>query len=582
MLDEATKAEDQAAPSGLPSLVKGVPLSEEPDLGALTMPGFLREVTARYADREALVLHTTDGVVRWSYATLWERAVEVARALLACGIGKDSRVGILMTNRPEWIAAFFGVGLAGGVAVALSTFSTTPELEYLLQASGVSILLFERSVAKKDFVLILRELELQILTATPGQLASAKFPFLRRLAAVDVPQADGGIESWSGFLAHGNAVSRALVEAASITTMPADAAALFFSSGSTDRPKGILNSHRGVAIQCWRWRRIHAMRDDIRTWTANSFIWSGNFGPALGATFAAGGAIILQRMFEPVEALHLMEAERVTIPFAWPHQWAQLETASNWNTVDLSSLRYVDPCRPAARHPSFTGPHYADPFRSYGNTETFTISTSFASDTPAEVTGESHGEPLPGNTIKIVDPETGALVLRGQRGEIAVKGPTLMLGYIGVPLDESLDEEGFLRTGDGGYIDDAGRLFFEGRLTDIIKTGGANVSPVEIDSVLTTCPGVKIAKTIGIAHETLGEMVVSCVVPQAGSVLDEATVREFLKQRLASYKVPRRVLFVREEEVSLTGSAKIRAGALSKLVSELLSVEAAEAVRKTE
>ncbi|TAL00640.1 MAG: long-chain fatty acid--CoA ligase [Rhodospirillaceae bacterium] len=570
-----------ASPSALLSVVKGVPLREEPGLGALTLPGLLREVTVRFADREALVLHTPDGVVRWSYATLWERAMEIARALLACGVAKDTRVGVLMTNRPEWVSAFFGIGLAGGVAVALSTFSTPPELEYLLQASGISILLFERAVAKKDFAVILRELEPKIRTAKPGELSSVKFPFLRRLAVVDDALASGVIESWPAFLAHGNVTSRALVEATTAMTKPADAAALFLSSGSTNRPKGILSSHRAVAIQCWRWRRMFALRDDVRTWTANGFIWSGNFGNALGTTLAAGGAVVLQRIFDPVEALELMQAERVTIPHAWPHQWAQLESAPNWNTVDLSGLRYVDPSRPAARHPTFSAPGWVEPTCSYGNTETFTITTAFSSDTPLDVKGTSHGEALPGNTIKIVDPESGAVVPRNARGEIAVKGPTLMLGYIGIPIDESLDEEGFFHTGDGGYIDDAGRLHFEGRLTDIIKTGGANVSPVEVDSVLRSCPGVKVGQTVGVPHETLGEMVVSCVVPHEESAMDEAAVRDFLKQRLASYKVPRRVLFVREEEVALTGSAKIKAGALRDLVSKRLSTEASVPPRKT-
>jgi fatty-acyl-CoA synthase len=504
---------------------------------------------------------------------LWDRSLEVARALRACGVGKDSRVGILMTNRPEWIVAFFGVGLAGGVAVALSTFSTTPELEYLLQASAVSILLFERSIAKKDMATMLCELEPGIRTAAPGQLLSTKFPFLRYLAAVDDTGAAAGIETWSSFLAHGNAVPKTLVEATRVTTRPSDVAALFLSSGSTSRPKGILSAHRGVAIQCWRWPRIFALKDDVRTWTANSFIWSGNFAIALGGTLAAGGVIILQRIFEPVEALELMQAERVTWPHAWPHQWAQLESAPNWGSTDLGSLRYVDVCRPATRHPTFRAPAWSDPLWSYGNTETFTISTAFASDTPPEIAAGTNGEALPGNTIKIVDPDTGLVIPRGVRGEIAVKGPTLMLGYIGIPLSETLDEEGFFHTGDGGYIDAFERLHFEGRLTDIIKTGGANVSPVEVDSVLTQCPGVKIGQTVGVPHDTLGEMVVSCIVPHEDAALDEAGVRDFLKQHLASYKVPRRVLFVLEEDVLLTGSAKIKAGAMRELVAKRLHAE---------
>jgi acyl-CoA synthetase (AMP-forming)/AMP-acid ligase II len=148
-----------------------------------------------------------------------------------------------------------------------------------------------------------------------------------------------------------------------------------------------------------------------------------------------------------------------------------------------------------------------------------------------------------------------------------------MLGYIGIPLDETLDSEGFLRSGDGGYIDDKGRLVWEGRLNDIIKTGGANVSPIEVDGVLATFPGVKVNMTVGVPHETLGEMVVSCVVPKAGVTLSEAAIRDFLKERLASYKIPRRVLFVREEDLSLTGSSKVKSGALRELAGKLLAAE---------
>jgi fatty-acyl-CoA synthase len=549
---------------GAPSVARGTPLSEEPGLGALTMPGFLREVTSRFGEREAAALCTPDHVIRWTYSMLWERACEVARTLLACGAGKSGRVGVLMTNRPEWIAGFFGAGLAGAVAIPLSTFSTAAELSYLLKTSAVSTLLFERAVAKKDFVQMLCELEPQIQQRGPGELTSTEFPFLRRLAVVGDPPAGTAIESWAGFMRHGEAIPPALVEAAASTVKPADAGALFFSSGSTDRPKGVLNSHRAMAIQCWRSRRQFALRDDVRCWTANGFMWSGNFVMALGGTLAAGGCLVLQRTFDPVEALQLMQAERVTFPVAWPHQWAQLEAAPNWSTVDLSSLRYLDSKRPPVRHPTIAT-DWTEPRWAYGNTETFTISAAFPSETPQQVALESHGIPLPGNTLKIVDPETGQIVPRRQRGEIAIKGPTLMLGYVGVPMDETLDSEGFFDTGDGGYLDDEGRLFWEGRLTDVIKTGGANVSPLEVDGVLATYPGVKIGKTVGVPHETLGEMVVTCVVPQEGRTLQESDIRNFLKERLASYKVPRRILFISEDEFSLTSSAKIKSGALRDL-----------------
>ena len=560
---------DNGETRAAPSIVSGIPLSAEPGLGALTLPGFLREVTSRFAEREALVMHTPEGVERWTYAALWDRSVEVAKALIACGAGKDSRVGIMMTNRLEWIAGVFGTALAGGVAVTISTFSTAPELDYMLRSSGVSVLLFEGRVLNKRFDEMLCDLEPAIRGARPGQLESTRFPFVRHLVAVGADRA-GAIERWSDFLVRGKSIPDALALARAATVQPSDAGVLFFSSGSTSQPKGILSCHRAVAIQLWRYARILDLEGEIRCWTANGLFWSGNFVMAIGGTFPSGGAIVLQPTFQAAEALKLMQAERVSYPTAWPHQWPQLEEAPGWSTTDLKSVRYVDRATPLARHPTVST-SWREP-TAYGSTETFAISTAFPAGTPEEVAGGSHGEVLPGNTVKIVDPLTGAVLPRGQRGEIAVKGPTLMLGYVGVPIDETLDAEGFFRTGDGGHLDEVGRLFWEGRLTDIIKTGGANVSPLEVDAVLATFPGVKVARTVGVPHETLGEMVVACVVPSEGSVLDETSIRNYLKERLASYKVPRRVLYFGDDELSLTGSAKIKASDLRQLASERLSV----------
>ena len=552
------------------SVIFGPPLSDEPGLGALTLPGFLREVTQTYGEREALVWCTADGVTRWTYSQLWERAIEVARALRQSGLGKDARVGVLMTNRPEWIAAVFGTALAGGVAVTLSTFSTLPELDYLIRASAVSVLLFERRVLAKDFAAVLAELEPAIGTSRPGALESANYPFLRRLALVGEPAP--GIEAWDEFLASGHGEPRELIEATAAGVLPSDAAVLFFSSGSTSTPKGVLSAHRGVCIQLWRFRRMYGFSPDdhIRGWTANGFFWSGNFAMVLGSTLASGGSLVLQSTFDAAEALELIQAERVNFPFAWPHQWTQLQGAPNWGQVDLSSVRFADFKTPIAHHPTVSGEWY-EPGHAYGNTETFTIITGYPANTPPEVHADSFGVALPGVALKITDPLTGDIVRRGEAGEISVKGPTLMLGYIGTPLDETLDAEGFFATGDGGYLDDAGRLYWQGRITDIIKTGGANVSPREVDEALITHSGVKVAQTVGVPHQTLGEVVVSCVVPHDDVILEPKQLLAFLRQRLASYKVPRHVLFFGEDEVALTGNAKIKAGELRELAAKRLA-----------
>lgn len=554
------------------SIVAGPPLSEEPGLGALTLSGWLREVTTRSGPAEALVMYEGDSVTRWTYDDLWTRANAVARALIACGVGKGTRVGILMTNRPEFLAAAFGTALAGGVAATLSPFSTPAELDHLLQSSACHVLLMERTVLKKDFAAILTDLEPGISTASPGALASPYFPFLRHIASLG--GGEGMIEPWDRFLTRGDSIDQALIDATAATVTPADPGVLFFSSGSTAKPKGILSMHRGVTLQLWRWKRFLAAKEDARAWSANGFFWSGNFAMAIGGALSSGGSLILQATFQPEEALTLMARERATMAFAWPHQWAQLEGAANWSDVDLSALHYVGQHTPLGRHPTVST-DWQEPMAAYGNTETFTISTIFDSGTPDDRIAGTHGIPLPGNIFKILDPLTGAVVPLGQRGEIAVKGPTLMLGYIGVPLDESVDADGFFHTGDGGWFDAEGRLHWEGRLNDIIKTGGANVSPIEIDTVIKSCPGVKVTQTVGVPHETLGELVVTCIVPHVGAPLDEDAIRTYAKAQLASYKVPRRVLFFSEDDLSLTGSAKIKTADLKALVVKQLSTEPA-------
>ncbi len=545
------------------SIVSGPPLSEEEGIGELTLSGWFRTVCEAGGDDEALAYYEgglANGTrISWSYADLWENANEVARALIAAGTGKGTRVGILMTNRPEFVSTTFGTILAGGVAATMSTFSTPAELDYMLKLSGVSVLLLERQVLKKDFAQIVAD------------LGPRNFPFLDEIVAIG-----GGpspVEDWETFLSRGDDVPQHEVDARAATNTPADPGALFFSSGSTARPKGILSSHRGIALQLWRWAQWYqAKPGELRMWPANGFSWSGNFGMCLGGALTRGGSIVLQSTFDPEEALSLMEREKVTFLNAWPHQWGQLIGAKNWATTDLSAMIYMDAKSPIAAHPTINT-SWREPYAAYGNTETFTLSSVFPANTPEDVIGGSHGPPCHGNTFKIIDPLTGETLRMGERGEMCVKGPTMMIGYLGIPLDETLDSDGFLRTGDGGWFDDSGRLHWEGRLNDIIKTGGANVSPVEVDTLLKTIPGVKAVQSVGVPHDLLGELVVACIVPHDGAGLSEAGVQAFAKEALASYKVPRRVLFFAEEDLELTGSSKIKAADLRKLAAERLAAE---------
>jgi fatty-acyl-CoA synthase len=573
----------EGEPSNL-SLVRGAPLLGEKTLGALTIDGYAREIARRHAEREALVMWTPQGRVSWTYSQLLERSIEVAKALIAAGVRKDSRVGILMTNRPEYIATMFGIGMAGAVTVSLSTFSTSSELEYLLQAGAVSVLLYDRQVLKKDFGAILTELEPSLETAPRDKLASNKFPFLHRLVALDAvtqapsaPRPDSAcVETWLEFIAGGTNIRTELVDARAASIFPSDIGAIFFSSGTTNLPKGTIHSHRALAIQWWRWQRIFdldTVNYPVRAWTGNGFFWSGNISMIVGMALTTGGAIVLQPVFSADEALDLLEKEHVSFPNGRPHQWARLQESPKWATADLSSLHYIPYATVLRTHPTVKTDWEGCP--AFGTTETLTINTAVEANTPLEQYRGSYGKPLPGNILKIFDPSTGRIVPRGERGEIAIKGPTLMLGYIGKPTEETFDEDGFFCTGDGGYVDDQGYLFWEGRLTEMIKTGGANVSPIEVDTAISTFPGVKRSMTVGVPDEMLGEKVVACIVPQADTTLDTGEITHFLKKRLASFKVPRDILFFREDELAITGSGKVKFRLLRELAARRLAERSA-------
>ncbi|MEO7248557.1 MAG: class I adenylate-forming enzyme family protein [Novosphingobium sp.] len=562
------------------SIAKGIPLEEQPGIGPLTISGYLREVVRRHGPHEALVIHSGELRIAWTYDELLERALAVARSLIASGVGKNGRVAILMTNRPEFVAALFGTVLAGGVPVPLSTFSTGPELDQLLRASEVSVLLFEQLVVDKNFADLLIQLEPAIGTAAPSNLASAKYPYLKHLVRVgplhpdgdaEGPRRDGAIESWQVFLQRGDAIAEAQVLARADAVTPGDIGGIFFSSGTTSTPKGIIHAQRAFAIQWWRWSWMMATTSRVRVWTGNGLFWSANAVMVLGIALSTGGAIVLQRYFDAEEALKLVEAEKVSFLQGRPHQWARLQAAPNWAATDLSTVKFITRGELIREHPT-VDTDWEVPM-AFGTTETMTLCTGFPADTPRNECLGSCGAPFPGNTLKIIDPLTAEVKPLREPGEMCIKGPTLMMGYIGKTPEACFDSEGFYRTGDGGWLDEQGRFFWEGRLTSMIKTGGANVSPEEVDEAIRRFPGIKRSQTVGLPDDLLGEMVVACVVPIEDIALSRDEITAFLKKHLASFKVPRRILFVRDEDIRFTGSGKIklhelRSLAIQKLISE--------------
>ena len=546
------------------------PLKDEQGIGPLTLPGFLRKASSDFADHEALCWTDPQGQRHsWTYRQFAAESRRVARSLLALGLGKNARVGILISNRPEWLFAAFGITMAGGVAVALNTFSTSHELRHQLDHADVQLLLMESGVASKNFIEDLRSLCPELDSATPGELLSPGLPYLRRIACIDPPQSPpAGLESWATFLAHGDTFPEPILDRVMDTVSPVDQGLIFFSSGSTALPKAILQTHRAATLQCWRFGKVFEVDGHSRALPANGFFFSGNFAQAV-AFLGRGGCLVLQRFFEPDKALQLLQTERVTSVLAWLHQEARLQECAGWNDADLSSLRYVSFHSIFRQHPTVSTDWKG--YQAHGMTETFTITSVTHGD---DFKPGSFGPILPGNTVRIIDPDSGKTLPLGDTGEILIKGPTTMLGYLKVPAEATFDAEGFIHTGDAGYLGEDGHLYWKGRLNDIIKTGGANVSPSEIDDVIAGHPGVQSCCTVGVDDAQLGERVVSCIVPLDGQSLSTEDIRQFARQFLAAYKVPKTILFMTEEELPMTGSAKVRRADVKAMVTRRLAADA--------
>ncbi|CAO5165340.1 AMP-dependent synthetase [Frankia sp. AiPs1] len=554
--------------------LSGPPLLEAADVGALTLGQVLTDRAAAFPDHEALVFDDPlfGGTVRWTYRDLTDQARRVAKALIVSGTSKGTHVGILMGNRPEAVASLFGVALAGAVAVPLSTFSPGPELSYLMAHSDVAVLLVQTSMGRRRFAADLVELCPAASGTEP--IRDPSYPFLRHAAVFGPPADSAGLQSWDAFLDRGGAVSDALLKAVEDQVDPSDPATIIYSSGTTDRPKGVLHSHQAVALQWWMQARLFGRNSATRVWSPLPLFWTAGLNAAMGATIAAGGTWVMQERFEPGQALRLLERERVTEPHAFAHQARALEEDPRWPDTDLSSCTKVFGKSVFTRHPTVSGDVTWNMPVGYGMSETSSFFTGFSSDTPREVLrGGSYGRVLPGSQLRVIDPETGEVLGVREQGELIVRGPTLMERYVKRTRSQCFDLEGFFHTGDLGFYDEDGNVYFSGRRTEMIKTGGANVSPAEIELQLHAFEPVKLARVIGVQDDRLDQIVVLCIELKDGSETTELEITSFLRERLASYKVPKKVIFFAAGEIPLNHSGtKVQDARLSLMAKDRLNL----------
>ncbi|HEV2301434.1 MAG TPA: AMP-binding protein [Stellaceae bacterium] len=482
---------------------------------------------------------------RLDYAGLKARADAFARALIAAGIGRGDRMALLVSNRPDWLVAAFAAAKAGAVTAAISTFSSPRELAYMLEHSGAKALVMLESFRGRDFLAALSE-------------ARARLPNLRAVVKLDGRPAAGTLTP-AEFLALGRSVEPETLAAAQRAVRPEDIAFILYTSGSTAAPKGVQLAH-GPLIQNGFdiGERMHLGPGD-RLWLAVPLFWSFGSANALPAIMTHGGGIVLQESFEAGEAIDLIERERCSVYYGVGNMARAILQHPEHPKRRLGAMRTgltIGP--PEDIQMTIAALGAEELCNVYGATETYgnCAVTDAADALPLRLS--TQGPPLPGMTIRAVDPLTRQPLPPGEAGELAVKG-YLTQGYFRAPeLDrQAFDAAGWFLTGDLGFVGADGRVRYRGRLKEMIKTGGANVSPLEVEEVLRQHPAIADAYVVGLPDSAKGETVAAAVELREGAAVEKGAILAFCRERLASYKVPARLHFRAAAEFPRTPTGKI-------------------------
>jgi acyl-CoA synthetase (AMP-forming)/AMP-acid ligase II len=506
-----------------------------------TLPAFLAACAAAYRDNTLIVAENQ----RASFGELEARSMDLARILLAHGVSKGARVGLVMENRVEFAVILFALMLIGAVAVPISTLSSEQELGRIVRHADLAMLITVDRYLSHNYA---RRLEGALgLAGKSSPLMLEDAPFLREIRIIGGERPGWALPFWDEAAPR---APHAMVRAAERTITPADPAIIIYTSGSTAAPKGVLHSHGGLVRQA---RRLAAtmpyQKGDIVA-TSSPMFWVGGLMMGLMLAMPIGITVV----FAPPgagAALEVFERERVTWIHTWPHQARQLANHPSFTSRDLSSV--IGGTVPEAIAPELRGKNQIT--NALGMSETMGPHTGFTHGFSEDMAA-SFGPPAPGMEHRIVDVETRAPVADGAEGELEVRGDTLMLGYVGKERSETFTPDGWFRTGDRCRLHN-GHIFFNGRIDDMIKCAGANVSPREVEAALCALPGVSAAHAIGLADAARATSVAAAVVLEAGAAVSVAEIRAHAKQTLSSYKVPRVIRICAAEELPLTASAKI-------------------------
>lgn len=531
-----------------------------------TLGMLIEELSVAVPDRPALTFrHETK-----SYRELRDDIVEAARALHASGVRKGDRVGLLLGNSFEWVVMNFAIHYLGGTMVALNSWYTAGELSYVVEHSDISLLLMHDRILKTDYIEMMSGL----------QPLAARFPLLKQIVVFGPRSFDGAIEG-AEFLARAKDVPEAEVLAIAASVDPDSIAYQLYTSGSTARPKGVMLTHRYLIDNTWEIGvRMHFGPSDV-IYMPLSLFWGMGCMNMLIGPLGHHSHIVLQEHFDASEGLEIVDRYGATLVAGTPniiHAVFQHPRASEYNLSTLkkgTALASPEASREIIETFMPYGVHC------YGLTETHGFATVNDGDDPIDRRCTTEGRPMPGWEVQIVDPDTEKLLAPGEMGEIRLRG-RMMAGYYKNPeaTAASYDAEGWFKTGDLGVLDGEGYLSFRGRFKEMLKTGGINVAPIEVEEVIMTHPDVEEAFVTGLPDEVQGEIVAAAIIPRAGRGLTPDDLKAFCATRLAKFKQPRVIKLIGHEDVPLTTTRKVHRMQLRTLF-EGSDAAAADARKRT-
>jgi fatty-acyl-CoA synthase len=521
----------------------------------LTFGRLVDHAAERWGDREALCFEGR----RWTFAQLRDETDRVARGLIAAGIGPGEHVCLWLNNRPEYLFTFFAVAKIGAILVPINTRFRTRDMAYIVQQSDATTLIAAARSGTIDYLAMIQELLPGLGEQAPEALSIESTPALKRVILLNDDPVPGTLH-WDAVLENGQAVPADEVSRRCAAVDPDDTAYIMYTSGTTGFPKGVMQPHgvlRGVGSVA---ERLGVTPHDVTLTYLPLFHIFGVVVSALLSPLTGSQQVLTTANLDSAEWLRLIEAERVTLIHGFDTHFKALLEDPTRAARDLSSLRTgaagagMQSSEPIVRRaqellPTLTG---------WGMTEVGGFGAMSYQDSDTEVRTTMSGWPLPGYEIKIVDPVSGLTQPPGELGEICFRGYGVMQGYYRKPEEtaRAVDTDGWLHSGDVGFLREDGCLRFLGRYKDMLKVGGENVDPMEVEGFLLEDPRINLVAVVGTPDPRLAEVPIAFVIREQGTALSEEDVIGLCRGQLASFKIPRRVYFV--DELPMTASGKIQ------------------------